>query len=1002
MSSAEIHNSIAKTLAIALCLCMALCADSYWKCKDGTGSSIVCDSGSSRRNGVIDDSGKCVWAREDDRGFFLTFRNGGSVIIPGTDSLEFPKGFDAEFFFSCDFDAIGPTAFSCLFCSGAYYEDGISIMVDKEGAVLVNLNGLSRHFYGLVPSAKIQSKKDTRLRVRYNIESVTLWVNGIYLTSYPTEGHIAYKKGLMRLGSCENYPFTGNLYYVSLRGLDEENTSMKEQPPVSKLEKLQNYKAPNYIDPEGTVIISDFNAFSPKELIVPGSVNIIDKYVFRSNASFWGNGISTMLFTPSDSTVPDISIDPKLSGCYDVYLSVRSTSVSSIVQAAIGKNYYRILTSGLGPKHRSYEMLLARNVAMDRQTLSVAPGNNAYVGYFKLIPSEKGRVNEQFDPAGRVEQGPRMTRTDFEAYSLRSHEELFLNGVIRERFYVETRECAPASKLSQKRGYQLYNWNWMDLLFPNSVPTSDNGSIAIKVSAASGEYEPVSFAVRGLRDLRHLKLSIGKWNTDNGQNMAIGCRIGVVGILYKRSTAYTGNSEVIKGPAFIEMVDHIHDLKAGESRQFWLTLHVPEGTPAGSYKCNITLASDGHTENIPLELTVHPFTLDRPDIGLSFFGFPSGTDEKGVEEAMQDFARHGMTMLFIDEALHLLTFTGDSAENAAIEWKTSRLPFFMERCCRYGLDYMFILTIPSIYNEAAKYGDKRMQVFERFMVDIEQHRSVNNWPKFYYENFDEALSNPEELQKVMETTEVMAKLSLPMSNDHIWYKTSRPFQKQCDAIAPKTSLFINRFNTRDFWYVDTWKQMQKRCDDEGKLLMAYNSNNAIVFSQPTAARFSFGWFHRTAGAGSAGHIMYSYKEPYGSPYDDLDGNCTDWICNYPKWGGYAGGPSLDWESYREGIDDLRYIVTLEKRIAKATEKGVDATAEKNVLNDIIASFDMQKFHEESIFITPKWEKSWNEEDKCYMSGNYNLPNGWNSCDYDNARTKISNTITALDIKLQNK
>ncbi|MBQ7650023.1 MAG: hypothetical protein IJS15_03640, partial [Victivallales bacterium] len=731
MSSIQRHNSIAMLFVLLLSLCMTLCADSHWKCKDGTGSTSVSDSGSSRRHGVIDGSGKCVWAREDDRGFFLTFKNGGSVIIPGTENLEFPKGFDAELFFSCDFDAIGATAFSCIFCSGAYYEDGISIMVNREGAVLVNLNGLSRHFYGLVPSANIQSKKDTRLRVRYDLERVTLWVNGAYLTSYPTEGRIAYKKGLMRLGSCENYPFTGNIYYATLRGLDEETTTQEAKQPVSELEKLQNSKAPQYKDPEGTVVISDFGAFSPKELIVPGSLNIIDKYVFRQNASFWGNGISTMLFTPSDCTVPDIAIDPGLSGRYDVYLSIRSTSVASIVQAAIGKDYYRVLTSGLGPKHRSYEMLLAKGMEMAGKTLSVAPGNNAYVGYFKLIPSDKGRVNEQFDPAGRVEAGPRMTRADFEAYSLRSHEELFRNGVIRERFYVETHECAPASEKSQKRGYQLFNWNWMDLLFPNSVPTNDNGSIALKVSATPGEYEPVSFAVRGLRDLRNLKLSVGAWSAPDGRKAEIECRIGVVGILYKRSTAYTGNSEVIKGPAYIEMVDSITELKGGVSRQFWLTLRVPQDAPAGSYKCSLTLESDGHRELIPLELTVHPFTLERPDIGISFFGFPSGSDDSGVDEAMLDFAKHGMTMLFIDEALHVLAFKGDSPENAAIDWKASRLPFFMERCRHYGLDYMFILAIPSIYNEAAKYGDRRMEVFTRFMADIEHHRSANNWSKFY-------------------------------------------------------------------------------------------------------------------------------------------------------------------------------------------------------------------------------------------------------------------------------
>ena len=63
---------------------------------------------------------------------------------------------------------------------------------------------------------------------------------------------------------------------------------------------------------------------------------------------------------------------------------------------------------------------------------------------------------------------------------------------------------------------------------------------------------------------------------------------------------------------------------------------------------------------------------------------------------------------------------------------------------------------------------------------------------------------------------------------------------------------------------------------------------------------------------------------------------------------------------------------------------------------------MRKFHEESIFITPKWDNSWNEDRKCYMSGNYNLPNGWSFDDYDAARAKIADAIAAIDIKLANK
>lgn len=213
---------------------------------------------------------------------------------------------------------------------------------------------------------------------------------------------------------------------------------------------------------------------------------------------------------------------------------------------------------------------------------------------------------------------------------------------------------------------------------------------------------------------------------------------------------------------------------------------------------------------------------------------------------------------------------------------------------------------------------------------------------------------------------------------------------------------MNRFCTKNFWYVDTWKQMQERCDREGKKLFPYNSNNAVMFTQPAAARYSFGWFHRTAGKGAIGHGIYTYKEAYGTSYNDLDGWCTDWLCNYPKTSTRKGGPAIDWESYREGADDMRYIATLENRIKKAEKLGVDVSAEKATLEKLIASLDMKKFYAESTFITPKWTRTWTEDGKHYASGVFNVPTGWEFKDYHDARRALARAIMSIDGKLNQK
>ena len=80
-------------------------------------------------------------------------------------------------------------------------------------------------------------------------------------------------------------------------------------------------------------------------------------------------------------------------------------------------------------------------------------------------------------------------------------------------------------------------------------------------------------------------------------------------------------------------------------------------------------------------------------------------------------------------------------------------------------------------------------------------------------------------------------------------------------------------------------------------------------------RFKAGFFFWKTGA--RGQFYWAYYSPQGDPYDDLDG--IDWCVAYPGAGRPI--PTIEWEALREGIDDFRYVYSLEVAIAKARAKG---------------------------------------------------------------------------------
>ena len=64
-----------------------------------------------------------------------------------------------------------------------------------------------------------------------------------------------------------------------------------------------------------------------------------------------------------------------------------------------------------------------------------------------------------------------------------------------------------------------------------------------------------------------------------------------------------------------------------------------------------------------------------------------------------------------------------------------------------------------------------------------------------------------------------------------------------------------------------------------------------------------------------GAMPYAYQHSFGSAWNDMDhNNFRDHMFAYPTSIGVVD--TISWEGFREGVDDVRYINTLEKYITK--------------------------------------------------------------------------------------
>jgi hypothetical protein len=114
--------------------------------------------------------------------------------------------------------------------------------------------------------------------------------------------------------------------------------------------------------------------------------------------------------------------------------------------------------------------------------------------------------------------------------------------------------------------------------------------------------------------------------------------------------------------------------------------------------------------------------------------------------------------------------------------------------------------------------------------------------------------------------------------------------------------------------------------------------------------------------------------------------------------GIEGGPSLMWECIREGVDDLRYLLALDRLIEQAEARGQHERAQqaRTVLMQMRESFDMEELHERNSYIECRWEGAETSSAGAgTVSGSFNIPNGWDFGDYDRWRGRVAHQITVL-------
>ncbi len=330
------------------------------------------------------------------------------------------------------------------------------------------------------------------------------------------------------------------------------------------------------------------------------------------------------------------------------------------------------------------------------------------------------------------------------------------------------------------------------------------------------------------------------------------------------------------------------DIPRRTLQQFWFRIHIPGNAPAGHYAGQITFKAASGESTLPLRVTVHPFELAPSPLTYSIYYRatlsgdgkpPIGSEQKSEEQyraEVRDMRDHGVLyptnyqgwsdrsmprILDIRRELGLPTDAfynlgygvGKASEPDALEAKRQGVKDWLGRCAAYGYRDVYFYGI-----DEARGDELKSQQAAWAAV---QEAGGKTFVACYQGTF-----------------EAMGGLL------------------DCAVIAGRP----------DPAEVRKWHAVGSRV-----FCYAYPQ---VGHEEPETYRRNFGMVLWKAGYDGA--MDYAYQHGFGHVWNDFDHEVyRDHNFTYPTVNGVVD--TIQWEGFREAVDDVRYVSTLVRLIKDA-------------------------------------------------------------------------------------
>ena len=462
-----------------------------------------------------------------------------------------------------------------------------------------------------------------------------------------------------------------------------------------------------------------------------------------------------------------------------------------------------------------------------------------------------------------------------------------------------------ATDKDRANGYVLFARDLHDPVHFNTMPRPDERASKLTLAAARGEFEPVMLGIAALEDLSGVRAVIGPLRSAKDAMIPA----DQIDIRYGTTLQRQYSPKWLHFPAKTYLAPYLLEkrddasIARGNAGLVWLTVHVPETATPGTYSGALTLSIEGKSDlRVPVELTVLPIQLvaperaylvsAHPDWGKSGFGFKD-VDMEMTRKFFVDLRAHGVTHYggsirvrgvradkITDEQIMAEIEKADALAKLAKEsgLQQAFVAFYVDAICKWTRPWFTYFPIT----------DELDTAYVRLVKIIAAEGKKRNWGPIYIMSGDEPGGHPATMKPIRHYLELL----------------------KAQAPEVKTVLCIGGGMRRGG--IAEYQAMRKGLD-----LPITSMTRTDLLDAIRADGKPF-WIYGSAGNGPATQRSSRHRPGFYAAKVKPAGAlmwCYHWFVGYTA--GEGPVPTIPWEMVREGIDDARYVATLEALIARA-------------------------------------------------------------------------------------